>query len=1219
MKTYSAKERPAGLPKNKGTPISRGFIQFKKADDQIAEIRSILSRPLTQKKAVVNPPDDPYEREADAVADRVLAGQPAPLISRLTATGAGSAATDRKPVQRQAEEEEEELLQTRLIQRQVEEEEEEFLQTKRIQRQPEEKEEELLQTKFVQRQPQEEEEEDELLQTRLVQRQIAEEEDEEELIQPRLIQRQPEEEEEEPVQTDSAGPAPSMSKAADRAIDTKGGGSPMVPATRSRLESSMGVDLGDVRVHEDETANKAAGALNARAFTHGSDIWLGAGESQSDTHLMAHEATHVVQQQSGLVQRVIQRTNGASDAVAEGSAQQEEAARRDLETFRLPPIKVRHRPVYEAWAASGRLKRTANYSRGNPDQKNSVWIPNVSLPQDKLRRLDLDATFTGTKTIGVHGHEVSGTYQDIIGKLKVPNWDRRGRVYTHPLEVDHIVELQVGSWTGSGPANTLANMELLDKSSNASAGGATRSSIRQNVRNYLRDMGEPSDRNAVNEYLAANDITFNRLEVRGRGRRDGRSQHWTRAEIERGVHLNEAEPLRNVGEAGAANSFALVSPSRLSVLGEYRHPVSQRTINIRRRVDQKRVAGLTLTRISLNEEYTHAGEDAQIGTAHGTWDLPEGVTAPAEDMDLPLLRHSQYAGYLGPLPSLNPHFEPLSVLQFGQISMEGNAITATGRLTPSIPMFGTVPIDVSLRGGQLEFAYFYRPEELSLPIPGLTIEDASLGVFYGTEGFGVQGAVDVSIRNMGTGRLEARVDNEGNLELAGSFDFDTRLFDRAEIEIWYRNRAFGGQGTLAIESPEKVTGIRSAGISATFGEDRFSATGTISPNIPGIQEASLNMAYAEEEGLTIGGNLQLAESIPGIRSGSIEAQVRKRPDADEYEVSATGTAQPDIPGLDTTLTLSYENGIIAAEGRASYDRGMLSGSVEIGATNRAVDDQGQPTEEISEHVRVYGGGSVTLQIAPWLAATAGVRILENGEIELSGRIGLPDVLEIFPEKRVDRNIFSISLDIPILGFAVAGQRVGIFASIGGGLDLSAGVGPGQLRELGLGVTYNPDHEDQTHVTGGARLVIPAHAGLRLFVRGSLGVGIPIVSAELGLEVGGQLGLEGALEAGVQVDWSPARGLVLDAEGEIYVQPKFRFDLTGFAEVTADLFITEITLYEQRWELAAFETGPDLRFGVRFPIHYEEGQPFDISWDDVEFEVPEVDTGELLGDLVDRIV
>jgi hypothetical protein len=1188
MKTPSAKERPAARLIANRASRPKGPVQPNRCGNQIEAIRSLLNRATAQPKAVVNPPGDPFEREADAVADRVVAGRPAPSISRLPAGGISGPAKG-KPVEELDER----------IQRQSMDEEEELLQAKRIQRQPEEEEEEIIRDRRIQRQAEEEEEEP---------------------LQTKAIQRRTEKEEEEILQ--ASGAAPSRSAIADGAIDAKEGGKPLTPDTRSRLEAGMGVDLSHVRVHDGNLAHHAARALNARAFTHRNDIWLGSGETQADTRLMAHEATHVVQQQAGLVQRVVQRSKGAATTAGEGGAALEETARRDLETFRLPPIKVRHRSAYEAWAAGGRLKRTANYTRGNPDQKNGVWIPNVTLPQDKLRRIDMDAAFTGTKTIGVNGHEVSGTYRKIRDTLKVPHWDRRGRVYPQPFEVDHIVELQVGSWTGSGPANTLTNMELLDKSSNASAGGSTRASIRQNVRNYLRATGRTGDANAVDQYLASNDITFHRVKVRKRGRRDGRSQHWTRAEIESGAHMDAVRPLRNVGEAGSADAFALVSPSRLSVLGEFRHPANRRTIHIRNRVDQKRVAGLTLTLMVLKENYTslqEIPENAQMGTAHGTWDLPKGVTAPAEEMALPLMRHSQYAGYLGPLPSLTPDFEPMSLLQFGQVAIEGNAITATGWLTPSIPMLGGVPIEVSLRGRQLAFAYFYRPEELTLPIPGLTIEDVGLGVFYGTQGFGVQGGVDLGIHNMGTGRLEGRVDNESNLELAGSFNFDTRLFDRAEIAIWYRNRAFGGQGTLAIESPGKVTGIRSANISATFAEDRFSAAGTIKPDIPGIQQASLNMAYNEEAGLTIGGSLQLANNIPGIRSGSIEAQVRKRPDADEYEVFATGTAQPDIPGLDTSLIVAYENGLITAEGRADYNRGMLSGFVEIGVTNRAVDRQGQPTGDIGRTLRVYGGGSVTLRIAPWMAATAGVRILKNGEIELAGSIGLPDVLEVFPEKRHDKKISSIKLDIPIIGFTVAGQRIGIFASIGGGLNLSAAIGPGQLRELKLSITYNPDREDRTRVKGGARLVIPAQAGLRLFVHGSVGAGIPIVSADVGLEAGGRLGLEGAVETDIRVAWTPVRGLVLDTAGELYGQPKFRFDLTAFVVVTLDLLITDITLYEKRWELAAFESGANLRFGVRFPIHYEEGRPFDISWNEVRFEVPDVDTEKLLGDLVDHVI
>jgi hypothetical protein len=127
-----------------------------------------------------------------------------------------------------------------------------------------------------------------------------------------------------------------------------------------------------------------------------------------------------------------------------------------------------------------------------------------------------------------------------------------------------------------------------------------------------------------------------------------------------------------------------------------------------------------------------------------------------------------------------------------------------------------------------------------------------------------------------------------------------------------------------------------------------------------------------------------------------------------------------------------------------------------------------------------------------------------------------------------------------------------------------------------------------------------------------------VSAQAGLEIGGQLGLEGALDAGVQVDWMPNKGLTIDALGEVYVQPKFTFDVTGFVLVEADLWITTIELYSQRWQLAKFSYGSDLRFGLKFPIHYEEGKPFDVSLSDVQFEVPTVDPMSLLKGLIDKI-
>jgi hypothetical protein len=409
--------------------------------------------------------------------------------------------------------------------------------------------------------------------------------------------------------------------------------------------------------------------------------------------------------------------------------------------------------------------------------------------------------------------------------------------------------------------------------------------------------------------------------------------------------------------------------------------------------------------------------------------------------------------------------------------------------------------------------------------------------------------------------------------------------------------------------------VRSARIRVSYGAGRLEASGSVSPEIPGVQEAALSVTYSEAEGLTIGGSLQLA-NVPGIATGSINVQLRKMPEGG-WKVSGTGTATPAIPGVNTQLNISYDDGVFDISGTASYARGMLSGSVQVGVTNRPVSD-GQPSGEPGRNLTLYGGGTLTIRIAPWLQGTVGIRLLPNGEIEVSGEIALPSTLDIFPEKKLEKNIFTIGIDIPIVGVAVAGQRIGIFANISGGLDLSAGIGPGQLQDVRLGITYNPSHEDQTHVTGSAKLHIPANAGLRLFVRGSLGVGIPIVSASAGLEIGAGIGLEGALDAGVNVDWTPTSGLVLDAFAEIYVQPKFKFDITGFVLVEADLLLTTIELYSKRWQLASFEYGSDLRFGVKLPIHYEEGRPFELSFDNVEFTVPEIDPGALLSGLIDRI-
>ncbi|HVQ36133.1 MAG TPA: DUF4157 domain-containing protein, partial [Pyrinomonadaceae bacterium] len=143
--------------------------------------------------------------------------------------------------------------------------------------------------------------------------------------------RKPEEKEEkqagaslslQPIAREGAGEADTST--ASSAIANKGAGSPISPATRNKIEPRMGADLSSARVHKDSAANEAAGSIGARAFTHGNDIFLGRGESENDTHLMAHEATHVVQQAptgtGGAVQRdatLNRAAKGSGKAAAE--------------------------------------------------------------------------------------------------------------------------------------------------------------------------------------------------------------------------------------------------------------------------------------------------------------------------------------------------------------------------------------------------------------------------------------------------------------------------------------------------------------------------------------------------------------------------------------------------------------------------------------------------------------------------------------------------------------------------------------------------------------------------------------------------------------------------------------------------------------------------------------------------------------------------------------
>jgi hypothetical protein len=91
---------------------------------------------------------------------------------------------------------------------------------------------------------------------------------------------------------------------------TGSSGRPLDAATRAFMEPRFGRDFGHVRVHTGAAAARSADAIGARAYTLGGSVVFAHGQYAPETdagrRLLAHELTHVMQQEEsgiGVIQR----------------------------------------------------------------------------------------------------------------------------------------------------------------------------------------------------------------------------------------------------------------------------------------------------------------------------------------------------------------------------------------------------------------------------------------------------------------------------------------------------------------------------------------------------------------------------------------------------------------------------------------------------------------------------------------------------------------------------------------------------------------------------------------------------------------------------------------------------------------------------------------------------------------------------------------------------
>ena len=99
----------------------------------------------------------------------------------------------------------------------------------------------------------------------------------------------------------------------------RGGGQALDTGLQTKMGQAMGADFSSVKVHTDSQSDQLNKSIQAKAFTTGQDVFFRQGayepSSRGGQELIAHELTHVVQQNGGAVQRMSPQIDSAKSVV----------------------------------------------------------------------------------------------------------------------------------------------------------------------------------------------------------------------------------------------------------------------------------------------------------------------------------------------------------------------------------------------------------------------------------------------------------------------------------------------------------------------------------------------------------------------------------------------------------------------------------------------------------------------------------------------------------------------------------------------------------------------------------------------------------------------------------------------------------------------------------------------------------------------------------------
>lgn len=990
-----------------------------------------------------------------------------------------------------------------------------------------------------------------------------------------------------------------------RLNSSKGGGAPLPADTREKMESGFGTDFSKVNIHTDKDAVEMNEQVGARAFTHGNDIYFNKGEYQPNTsggdHLLAHELTHTVQQGGGVQKKsnVIQKAPTKKPDILKASAQElkDTANKRtskthpgeittDGKTIQIHLKKVQAKYYLTKKDLNFLDDPKAPIKIKKPRQERdtnqvAIWKKELkSKVKDKLKNskakpLSDDGIHAIKQKKNKSKPAIYGNLDRLADEITIPPWNHSGTGGLY--DVEHKLDYQIAQ----GLADDIDNLILLDRETNQKLGTSIEKIINEHLeavlKDYVKDFSNISDNPKTTKNRFDIYIDNFKFEKRPLPKDD----FWENIDIQ------SDELLANIEVEDDAsipkNHFLLMSSDSRAA---YLLPMN---------VTKKQIGGFIVTVESSN------------GVVKKLLMMPVKVNDPTKLIqakvgnpdDTPFDAHpdkdkvyiaknsktkvgSSLKGLIGGVKGMSP-------IQLNEPEFDGFDIKVTGKVVSTLSFLKGIDISFGYDNGE----FFIKAEiplaKLAANIPKpFVVTDCSIALEANSaKGLSISGSAKFKIEKFGEGEIIASAGRSISFE--GSFNFDSKLFNPAMVKVRYTDGKWSIEGNIGIQAGS-IKGVKEASMHVKYAENTLSADGNAKLDVPGVDSIKLSASYNEGAGFKFVATADL-KKLPGIKSGSVTISILSKGDG-PIILGLGGTAEPDfpgVPGLNTSLTVMYEDGVFDMRAKVGYKKGRFDGTIEVGVTNKAVDEKGQPQGEPQKgnNVVVFGYGSLTVDLFKGSRGTISARLTPDKQLLVAGNFTVKDLKPFGEGVKIHKKIVEFpSIKIPLVGV----PGVSIFFEIGGGAYFNFNWDPLVLKELTISFTETNINEIETaqvniHGEVGSKAVAEAY----MEIKASLGAQVLI--AEIKGSLAGDAGIGVEAEAGGALDasWNNEKGLQLkEINAYVAVNPKAIFRLKGSVSVDLDLWVTTINLYYKEWILA--EGAADLSglsLKVNFPLKFDE--------------------------------